>query len=119
MPVQNYRELVAWQKAMDLVEKVYRLTNDFPREELYGLTNQLRRAVVSIPSNIAQGQGRGGSNEFTRFLHIAHGSLPEVETQVLIAMRLKYGNATVAQDVLNAASEAGWIINGLLKCLIA
>jgi four helix bundle protein len=119
MPVQNYRELIAWQKAMDLVEKVYRLTNDFPREELYGLTNQLRRAVVSIPSNIAEGQGRGGPNEFMRFLHIAHGSLREVETQVLIAMHLKYGNATTAQDVLDAASEAGRIINGLLKSLMA
>jgi hypothetical protein len=67
MAGQNYRDLIAWQKAMDLVEGVYRLTRQFPRDELYGLTSQVRRAAVSVPSNIAEGQGRGGDAEFCRF----------------------------------------------------
>ena len=88
MAGKNYRDLIAWQKAMDLVEMVYKVTGQIPREELYGLTNQLRRAVVSIPSNIAEGQGRNSTNDFKRFLIISHGSLREVETQILIAERL-------------------------------
>jgi four helix bundle protein len=68
MPGKNYKDLIAWQKAMDLVEMVYMATGQFPKEELYGLTNQLRRAVVSIPSNIAEGQGRNSRNDFNRFL---------------------------------------------------
>ena len=88
--VRNYCDLVAWQKAMDLVESVYKATSQFPKEEVYGLTNQLRRAAVSVPSNIAEGQGRRSDNDFRRFLAIGHGSLREVETQVLIAQRLHY-----------------------------
>jgi four helix bundle protein len=89
MPGKNYKDLIAWQKAMDLVEMVYKATGQFPKEELYGLTNQLRRAVISIPSNIAEGQGRNSRNDFKRFLLISYGSLREVETQILIAERLQ------------------------------
>ncbi len=89
MKVKNYRELVVWQKAMTFVELVYRATRQFPREELYGLTNQLRRAAVSVPSNIAEGQGRFSTREFLSFLSIARGSLREAETQLMIAQRLK------------------------------
>ena len=78
MTVKNYQDLIGWQKAMDLVEVVYHLTKRFPSEELYGLTSQVRRAAVSVPSNIAEGQGRNSTNEFARFLSIAHGSLREV-----------------------------------------
>ena len=78
--VQDYHELIVWQKAMDLVMEIYRLTRAFPREELYGLTNQLRRAVVSIASNIAEGQARQSTAEFRNFLSIAQGSRAEVET---------------------------------------
>jgi four helix bundle protein len=88
--IQNYRELIVWRKGMDLVESVYRATIGFPREEIYGLTSQIRRAAVSIPSNIAEGQGRGATRDFLYFLSIAQGSLKEVETQVLIAERLAY-----------------------------
>ena len=90
MSVRNYRELIAWQKSMDLVERVYLATRSFPKEEVYGLCAQVRRAVVSIPSNIAEGQGRQTTREFVHFLSIAHGSLREVETQILIARRLNY-----------------------------
>src|SRR3954468_12430988 len=90
MAVLHYRDLIAWQKAMDLVEQVYRLTRAFPREELYGLTNQVRRASVSIPSNIAEGQGRGVGGEFAHHLRIANGSRQEVETQILLGVRLGF-----------------------------
>src|SRR5512135_2077752 len=88
--VKNYRDLIAWQKAMDLVEMVYRLTKDFPKDEIYTLTSQIRRAVVSVPANIAEGQGRASDGEFHRFLTIAHGSLRELETHLFIAQRLGY-----------------------------
>src|SRR6476659_1156091 len=88
--VRSYQDLVAWQKAMDLVELVYGATRGFPREEVYGLTSQVRRAAVSVPSNIAEGQGRASTKEFLHHLSIARGSLFEVETQVLVAQRLGY-----------------------------
>jgi len=87
---KSYRDLVVWQKAMDLVTAIYRITAQFPREEMYGLTSQLRRAAVSIPSNIAEGQGRHGVLEFRHFLRQSCGSLMELETQTLIAERLGY-----------------------------
>ena len=88
--VQSYRDLVAWNKAMELVTEIYRVTNNFPKEELFGLMSQLRRAAVSIPSNIAEGKGRLSKGEFRQFLGNARGSLAEVETQILIAQNLSY-----------------------------
>lgn len=90
MPVRNYTDLIAWQKAMDFVHRVYALTSGFPGDERFGLTSQLRRAAVSIPSNIAEGEGRETPGDFIRFLAIAHGSLREVETQLRISQRLGY-----------------------------
>ena len=90
MKLRNYSELFAWQKAMDLVEATYEATTQFPKEETYGLKSQLRRASVSIPSNIAEGQGRSSTKEFLHHLSIAYGSLREIETQILIAGRLQY-----------------------------
>src|SRR4051794_5130461 len=104
MSSRNYRDLVAWQKAMDLVAEVYRASRGFPSEELYGLTNQVRRASVSIPSNIAEGEGRGTNAEFVRFLRIAYGSLREVETQLLIAERLGYLSPGMAAGILEHAA---------------
>ena len=86
----NHKDLEVWKKSMDLVALVYQLTNDFPDTEKFGLTNQLRRAVVSIPSNIAEGAGRKSDKELIQFVHIALGSLAEVETQYLISLRLQY-----------------------------
>lgn len=114
---KNYRDLVAWQRAMDFVEMVYELAKRFPQDELYGLTSQLRRAVVSIPSNIAEGEGRNSPNDFARFLSIAHGSLREVETQLLIAVRLGYLDADEIDDALRLSEETGRIINGLKRHL--
>src|SRR3954469_6765 len=102
---------------MDLVEAVYRLTRSFPADECYGLTNQVRRAAVSIPSNIAEGQGRGTTQEFIRFLRIAHGSRQEVETQMLIAQRLWGLDDATIGPLLDLSAEIGRVISGLLRAL--
>ena len=88
--MKSYRGLAVWEKAMDLVEEVYRITNLLPKDERYALSDQLRRAVVSIPSNIAEGYGRNGVKEYARFLNIARGSKYEVETQLLICVHLRF-----------------------------
>jgi four helix bundle protein len=117
MTIKSYRELIAWQKAMELVTRIYELTNDFPREEIYGLTSQIRRAAVSIPSNIAEGQGRDSRKEFLHHLSIAYGSLMETETQILIAENLKYLKSKEVNLVLEKTAEVGRIINGLSRSL--
>jgi four helix bundle protein len=117
MSGRNYRDLIAWRKSMDFVEAVYRTTAAFPREEVYGLISQMRRAAVSIPCNIAEGQGRDSSREFHRFLSVAHGSLREVETQVLIAERLKYVNTDTGAKLMESAGEIGRLLNGLMNSL--
>ena len=90
--MQDFQDLKVWQRAMELAEAVYELTKLFPRDELYGLTSQLRRASVSIASNIAEGRGRGTDGDFRHFLNIAQGSTYEVQTQLLLVQRLKIGN---------------------------
>lgn len=115
--VRNYTELIAWQKAMDLTEAVYKSTQDFPREELYGLTSQLRRAAVSVSSNVAEGQGRWSTAEFVHHLSIAHGSLRELETQVLLAGRLGYLKKSQMTDLMDRSSEVGRLLNGLSNSL--
>ena len=104
---KSYRDLVAWQKAMDLVTAVYRATARFPRDKIYGLTSQLRRAAVSVPSNIAEGPGRYGAAEFRHFLRQANGSLMELETHLLIAERLDYITSDEANMLLGNAAEVG------------
>ncbi len=90
MALKSYKDLIVWQKAIDLVILVYRRTAAFPKEEVYGLRQQIRRAAVSVPSNIAEGQCRSSTRDFLNFLAIARGSLGEVETQLTIAERLEY-----------------------------
>ena len=113
MAVLQYRELVAWQRGMDFVETVYRLTQTFPREELYGLTNQLRRAAVSVPSNVAEGQERGPGASFGHHLLIANGSRQEAETQILIGMRLGYVTEEQVAPALGLGDEVGRLLSGL------
>jgi four helix bundle protein len=117
LAVQSYRDLIAWQKAMDLVTRVYTCTESFPKTEVYGLTSQLRRAAVSIPSNIAEGHARLSSGEFRQFLGHALGSLCELETQVLISERLGYIGPDQRAALLVQTAETGRIINGLLRRL--
>ena len=117
MGIKNYSDLIVWQKAMDLVEAVYRLSALFPREELYGLVAQIRRAAVSIPSNIAEGQGRHTTRDFLYFLSIARGSLKEVETQVLIANRLGYVDDSKRSELMKQTTEVGRLLSGLINSL--
>ncbi|MCC6125837.1 MAG: four helix bundle protein [Pirellulales bacterium] len=113
MAIHDYRDLIVWQKAIDLVEAIYLATTKFPREELYGLTIQLRRAAVSVPSNIAEGHGRTSTRDFLHFLSVSHGSLKEVETQIIIAERLKYIENPIKDGLFEKTSEVGRLISGL------
>jgi four helix bundle protein len=117
MALRNYQDLIVWQKAMDLVEGVYRTSRKFPKEEIYSLESQIRRAAVSVPSNIAEGEGRGNPREFAQFLRFAHGSLREVETQTLIARRLCYTEEAETMELLSLAGEVGRLTTGLIRSL--
>lgn len=117
MPLRNYRDLIVWQKAMQLVEHVYRASSNLPKEEIYGLTSQIRRACVSIASNIAEGEGRRSQKEFSRFLSIAHGSLRELETQILIAGRLHYFDSKRVSVLMRETEEVGRLLNGLINSI--
>ena len=112
---QHYKNLVAWQKAMLMVTEVYKLTRTFPREEMYGLTSQIRRAAVAVPSNIAEGQARNTNGEFRQFLGIAKGSLAELDTQLLIAQNL--GILKDPGCIFEQLAEVGRILSGLLASL--
>jgi four helix bundle protein len=103
----SYRDLVAWQRAVELVTHVYRVTKTFPNDERFGLTSQLRRAAVSVPSNIAEGQGRFSRGEFKQFLGHARGSLLEMETQITIATNLGYLDIRESQFLLGLSSALG------------
>lgn len=116
MTGKDYRDLIAWKKAFQFVLAVYKETSNFPVEERYGMTSQLRRASVSIPSNIAEGQGRQRGN-FLRFLLIALGSLKEAETQILISDALGYFKPQRASKLMTMAAEISRLINGLCRSL--
>jgi len=115
--VTHYRELIAWQRAMDLAVAVCEATRGFPRDEIYGLTAQLRRAVISVPSNIAEGQGRHTTKDFIRFLGVARGSLQETETQIILARRLGYVNASQEAQLLDQCAEVARLLHGLTNAL--
>ena len=111
----TYRDLKVWQTAMEMVQEVYRLTQAFPREETYGLTVQLRRAAVSIASNIAEGKGRSSDKELLHFLSNAKGSLFEVETQIMSADGLGYLTHRQGEELLSRTAEVGRLLNGFMK----
>jgi four helix bundle protein len=113
----SYRDLVAWKRAVELVTHVYGLTKSFPDDERYGLTAQLRRAAISVASNIAEGQGRFSRGEFKQFLGHARGSLLEIETQMTIATNLGYLDSRQSEVVFELSSEVGRILNGLISSL--
>jgi four helix bundle protein len=112
---KDYTDLIVWQKAMDLVTEVYRITRELPKDELFGLTSQLRRAAVSIPSNIAEGQGRLSKGEFRLFLGNARGSLSELETQILIDSNLNFISEIDSSRILEMTKEVGRTLNGLIS----
>jgi four helix bundle protein len=117
--LQSYRELLVWQKAMELAQLVYRFTEPFLKRETHGLAAQLRRAGVSVPSNIAEGYGRGSRREYLQFLSIAQGSLKELETQTILAERLNYATASQAVRVLSHADAVGKMLGSLIRSLRA
>jgi four helix bundle protein len=115
----SYRDLTAWQKAMDLVEQVYLGSRNWPKEEAYGLTSQVRRAAISVPSNIAEGQGRDSTKEFLHHLSMARGSILELETQILVAERLGYVDTPLSQDLLRRSAEVSRLVSGLMRSMKA
>lgn len=117
MKSSNYKELKVWQKAMDLTVEVYKLVKLLPKEETYALSDQMRRAVVSIPSNIAEGQGRNSDKEFIQFLSIARGSLWELETQIEICLRIGYIDQSLATNIYNLIAEISKMLNPLSNSL--
>jgi four helix bundle protein len=114
---RNYADLIAWQKAMNLAESVYRVTKTLPQRETYGLASQMRRAAVSIPSNIAEGEGRGTPGQFLHMLAVSYGSLRELETQVILAGRLRLVSDDDRHQMIEQCAEVGRLLNGLMKSL--
>lgn len=117
MGVASYRDLTAWQRAMDLTVECYRLTGRFPRTETYGLASQLQRAAVSVPANIAEGAGREHTREYIHHAAYAHGSLLEVETHLLLASRVGYLTPGDIEPLLATSGEIGRMLRGLIAAL--
>jgi len=115
--MHGFKELDVWKKAMSLVTSVYLLTKQFPKEEMYGLTSQVRRCAVSIPSNIAEGRGKRSTKDFIRYLNIAYGSSAELETQILIAQNLGFITVETAEPIQSQIAEINRMLNGLLQSM--
>ena len=113
--MKGHEGLIVWQKAMDLVVEVYNITKLLPKFETYGLSDQMRRAAVSIPSNIAEGHGRNATLEFVHFLRIARGSYSELDTQLKICVRLGYVNESDIKGALNLSNEVGKMLSAMIK----
>jgi len=117
MGIKSYRDLDIWKRSMDLVERIYRLTKGFPKEELFGLTSQLRRCAVSIPSNISEGFMRQHTNEIIQFLYISLGSCGELDTQLEVAFRLSYIRDTEKREIDEEIDHLSRMIRNLIKSL--
>jgi four helix bundle protein len=115
--IESYRDLEVWREGMDLAEACYQLTKTFPKEEMYGLVSQIRRAAVSVPANIAEGYGREYRNEYIQFLRIAQGSLRELETHILLALRVELITDQKAQPILTQCESTGKVLRALLRAL--
>jgi four helix bundle protein len=111
----TFEDLRAWQCAMSLALEIYQATNNFPKHEIYGLSSQLRRAAVSVPSNIAEGKGRKSDKELCQFLNHARGSVCEVQTQLMLARQIGYLDESQSHRLLSEAAEVGRLLNGLIK----
>ncbi len=113
--MKTYRELIAWQKGIDLVIHIYKITREFPKEELYGLVDQMKRSAVSVPSNIAEGFGRHSDNDFIRFMNISRGSLFELQTQLEISLRLDFVKPEEYENLMQLTVEVDKILNALIS----
>jgi four helix bundle protein len=114
---KGFRKLLVWQKAHQLVLLVYKLSDSFPKSEMFGLTSQLRRAAVSVPANIAEGYAAGGKGQFGRFLNIAQGSLAEVEYYLILSQDLKYTTVAQYQEAESLRGETGFLLHRLIQSL--
>ncbi len=112
--IRSFKDLKVWQRSMDLAIVLYKITRQFPKEELYGMTSQIRKAAVSVPSNIAEGFGRYHNKEYKQFLHIALGSCAEITTQMILAMRLEYTPSAAAEKILNELEEISKMLMALI-----
>jgi len=115
--IRSYRDLRVWQQAMDLAEASYRTTREFPKEELYGFTSQIRRAAVSVAANIAEGHGREGRGEFVQFLRVAQGSLKELETHLLLSHRVELATEKTVEPLLGRCEATGKMLRALIRSL--
>ena len=115
--INSYRDLLVWQQGMDLTIAVYQATRGWPKEELYGLTSQVRRAAASVPSNVAEGYGRENPGSYLQFLKIAQGSLKELETHLLIAQRIGIVNAPTVESLLAQSESIGKLLRALMRKL--
>jgi four helix bundle protein len=114
---KSYRDLEVRQKSMLLAKRIYQITQSFPTEERFGLTNQLRRASVSVPSNLAEGHARFGPGDFSRFISIAMGSVAEIETQILLSTELGYVRAELSSELMTDLETVGKMLRGLAKSI--
>jgi four helix bundle protein len=117
MKSRSYRDLVAWQRGLDLYGQVFLVSKSFPADEMYGMTSQMRRAASSIPSNIAEGQKRGSTKEFAHFLRIAYGSCAELDTQIELCFSVGYINKARRDELAASVNELMKIINGLIDAI--
>jgi four helix bundle protein len=117
--IRSYRDLIVWEQAMALAAAVYSVTRNWPKEELYGLTSQVRRAAVSIPANVAEGYGRENRGSYVQFLKIAQGSLKELETHILLAERIEIASRRETTPLLAQAESIGKLLRALLRKLAA
>jgi four helix bundle protein len=115
--MESYKELIAYQKGYNLALKIYQITKDYPREEIYGLTSQMRRSAVSIPCNIAEGYRRGHRKEYIQFLHMAHGSCSELETLISLSHDLGLISEQVFRELYGLQEEVSKLLNGLISSL--
>jgi len=116
-PINDYRDLDVWNEAMTLCESIYDVTKAFPREEMFGLSSQMRRAAVSIPSNIAEGYGREQTKSFIQYLRIAQGSLKELETQIILSKRMRFLKEEPSGQLLEATTKIGKMLRAFIRSL--
>ncbi len=117
MPIDSYRDLQVWQKGMALAKQCYLLTREFPKEEMYGMTSQIRRAATSIPANIAEGYGRESTGDYVKFLRIAQGSLKELETHLLLSAEVDLTTRDMTKPLLTTTDEIGRMLRSLVRSL--
>lgn len=117
MPVESYKDLRVWQLSMEIARRCYVMTREFGREELFGMTSQIRRAAASIPANIAEGWGRDSTGDYVRFLQIAQGSLKELETHLLLSIQVELAKADSVDPILSQCDDLGRMLRGLIRSL--